>query len=238
MTCKKCGANLYVGPEGLQLAGGAAPTTSSSASQPQVASAPAVFGAEEAAPPPKPKKAGGGFGRKFSGLGQGFMESADPATILYGLGAFLTILFLFLPLIDLARSARIQGNMELGQVEENRAQRAYTEAAVKKTPTEQATKARDEAREAWEKERASLADDKDESNAHGHKANYWYLWGMMFGFLLLAFGSMGYLSPNQSTVRRVMGCITLAGQLVMIFIMFTFSSVVVQMVSQLTGMFR
>ena len=49
---------------------------------------------------------------------------------------------------------------------------------------------------------------------------YWYEWGMMWGFLFLGYASLGYLTPNQPTIRRVVGSIVLCAMILLIFIRF------------------
>jgi hypothetical protein len=44
------------------------------------------------------------------------------------------------------------------------------------------------------------------------------MYGMMFGFLFLMVGSIGYMMPGQSTARRVLGTIVLAAQMVFMII--------------------
>ena len=50
-------------------------------------------------------------------------------------------------------------------------------------------------------------------------AHYWYDWGLLVGFLLLAGGSLGYLGSPNSPIKRVLGCIILAGQLLFVFLL-------------------
>ena len=54
--------------------------------------------------------------------------------------------------------------------------------------------------------------------------SYWYYWGMLFGFLFLAGGSLGYLGGDQPSTRRVLACIVLSGMMLVIIVVFTFMS--------------
>ena len=51
------------------------------------------------------------------------------------------------------------------------------------------------------------------------------MWGMMFGFVALSVASIGFLSPSQTRVRRVVGAIVISAMLLLVFIAFVIGSV-------------
>src|SRR4029079_1515790 len=52
------------------------------------------------------------------------------------------------------------------------------------------------------------------------RAKWMERYGMMFGFLFLMAGSIGYMMPTQTGMRRILGTIVLAAQVLIIFIIF------------------
>ncbi len=203
ITCKKCGTSLIVAVEGLQLADGVP--------APPVAEPQAAFAtdAEEAPIPRRVRRPGSGFdlGRVLSGF-------ADIPTWLYGAGAILVILFTFLPLIDAVKVARRQAAIEEGDL---RQARADAELRKKDKPSADDEEKRKKAREEWDKQKTELERDVDAAKIAQKRLPYWYLHLIMLGFVLLAAGSIGFMTPKQSTIRRVLGCITLVAIVLVIF---------------------
>ena len=146
--------------------------------------------------------------------GPGFFERmknfADVPTILFGAGAFFVIYFLFSPLIDQAKIIRREGAVSEGQLE--------TDRLLRNTKAEDAKKKIDDD---WKKERDLLREEVDFAKVGAQRGGYWNRQGMLLGFLLLAFACLGYLTPHQPTIRRVVGAIVLCSMLVLIFLMFT-----------------
>ena len=48
----------------------------------------------------------------------------------------------------------------------------------------------------------ALEADLEAAQIAQRRATYWYQYGRMLGFVLLAFGSLGYLNPRQPLIRR------------------------------------
>jgi hypothetical protein len=193
LTCKKCAAPLLVTDGGLQIEGSAA--------------SPAVLA--EPARPAAP--AGPGAWALFRDR---LRAIADPPTWLFGSGAFLVILYLFLPLIDQAKVRRREALVIVGEVREARLEADFKKK--EKTTDEEKTR-RQQQKEAWEREKNYLEDDVEAAEIGQRRATYWYRYGALLGFLLLAFGSLGYLDPRQPTVRRILGCVVLVALLLSIF---------------------
>ena len=47
---------------------------------------------------------------------------------------------------------------------------------------------------------------------------------MMAGFLFLAVAALGYLSPKQPPIRRVVGAVVIVAEVLLVFIKFVFST--------------
>lgn len=140
---------------------------------------------------------------------RGFFPQIDFSTWLFGFGAFFTILFLFFPLIDQARVASRTSDIEAGELQLSEELEIEKDGVRKKKLEEDwgKEKKRYERRVTWSK--ISLA-----------QANWWNRNGMMVGFLLLAFGSLGFLSPKHPPMKRVVGAVILIALLVLIFMVF------------------
>ncbi|HEV3255332.1 MAG TPA: hypothetical protein VG013_00500 [Gemmataceae bacterium] len=199
LTCKKCGASLVVEPNGLQLADAV------------VAAEPAGGFEDMGGPSPSRRAYGQGSAALQSIWGR---ITEDVPTFLFGIGAVLVIVYLFYPLIDQAKETRAQAQIEAGDrrlAESLQGDKGSGDDAKKKT-------------EDWEKKKKELQKDVDDLRVSNRRAIYWYMWGMMLGFLCLAIAAIGYLSPRQTTTRRVVGSIIICAEVVLIFMTFVFSS--------------
>jgi hypothetical protein len=205
VTCRKCSSALIIAQDGLHLA--------------DVPEAALVEEdeAEEEMPAPQGRKrpsAQAAWGGLASFLGPG----VDIPTILFGAGAFFVILFLFLPLIDQAKVNRRQAAIDENNHREQRRLREFNDKKANKEKVDE--ELRNKQHEAFEKDKKTLTDDLDDAKVSQLRAPYWYRWGMMVGFWLLAAASLGYLGPNQPTIRRVTGCIVIVAEVVLIFVVF------------------
>jgi hypothetical protein len=184
LTCKKCAAALVVTDVGLEVEGADGP--------------PAALA--------EPVPAGAARGNFWAALRARMHSFADTPTWLFGSGAFLVIFYLFLPLIDQAKVKRREALVIAGDVRE-----ARLDAALKKkeNASEDEKKRRQQQKESWEREKSSLEEDLEAAEIGQRRATYWYRYGTLLGFVLLAFGSLGYLDPRQPLIRRILGCVVL-----------------------------
>jgi hypothetical protein len=204
-NCFKCNTALAVTGDGIQMAGGAGVVPA-----PPGALQAVPLGAESPAAAPVTRPQGASFWRRY-----------DVPTWLFGLGALFVILFLFLPLINETRARRTKGALDLGAQREKRQEEEFKK--LKEPSTNERAK-RDLARDAWAKDAARLEAEHSDAKAEAAMSEYWYTWGMMFGFMLLAVAALGYLDPAQPTIRRVVGAIVLSGQILLIFLRYVLSA--------------
>lgn len=197
--CFKCNAALVVHKDGIRLANAPGP-------QAQVTAIPAG----SASQPETASDVGNGW-RRWRG------RFGDVATWTFGVGAFLVIIFLFFPLINQAKVARAKAAVQAGQLREDRMER---ELKQKKDVTPADEELRKKARDNWAKQKDRLSEDADELGLEARQSDYWYTWGMMFGFLFLAAAALAYLNPAQPTIRRVVGAIVIIAEVLLIFIKF------------------
>jgi hypothetical protein len=195
LACKKCAAPLVVTDYGLQLEGGAAP-----------AAMPGEFPtAGDGAPLVTTSRRGPGAWTKF----RAWMSAvADPPTWLFGAGAFLVIVYLFFPLIDQANVRSREALIIAGDVRQTRLDMELEKKKEKASDDDREKRKKD--KEAWEKQKNTLEEAVEAAEIGQRRAIWWYRWGTLLGFLLLAFGSLGYLKPNQPLIRRILGCVVLS----------------------------
>jgi hypothetical protein len=221
-ACKKCGATLLVTDEGLELAGGGGGGGIGGAG----GSEPMVALAEDPTPVRRPTRTGGGAAAVFF---QKLWErvKADASTWLFGAGAFFTIICLFFPLLDQAKILSREAELSAGERHERRLNEEMNRRlqGAKGDELAKEKESRDKAFKLWnEVEKPKLADKVDDARDSAKNWTYWYRWGMMWGFLFLAFSSLGYLAPQQTTIRRVVGSIIICAMMLLIFIRFVIES--------------
>jgi hypothetical protein len=125
----------------------------------------------------------------------------DPSAIVFGTGLFFTVLYLFLPLMGLARVSGQEAKVVSHKL---RWDRSEAEFKRKEKPNEEEKAAHKTAREEFERRKARLEEDAESAEESRRQSTYWHRWGMLFGVLLLCFGSLGFLSPKQPPTRRVL----------------------------------
>ncbi len=198
LPCKKCGTALVVGSDGLQLAHAQTPNPSSDIAAHEE---PTLYGGDV-----MPQT---GFGRSVKALPTDMLLGLV-AKICFGFGMFLVILFLFFPLMDLARADGIKAEISAGN----------NKVAFKGIPQGGPNEGEDSKRKDWEKAREKLDKNLEEVHIASHRSRYWNLWGMMIGFFFLAGSSLSFLHPRNTTATKVVGAVILCAQAVLIFTAF------------------
>jgi hypothetical protein len=153
-------------------------------------------------------------------------------TVLFGLGAFLAIVFLFLPLINQADVARAEAKIMAGDSRIARLrQDVEREIADRKLDTPQADDRRKkvEADEnKWKADKAQQQVDLDDLKASVRSRMYGYHWGMMIALVVLALGSLGYLFFGATVAIRVVGGVMIVAEMVVVLVKFLSVSAVLQ----------
>jgi len=187
IRCKKCRTQLVVTERGLERD---EPVTAEPAEE------------EESAPSTEP---GLEEASDASGFFARLRNLADVPTYLLSVGTFLSILFLFLPLLDQAKIARREAEVAASEVDTARRLREAKADDEKKR-----------IQEIGEKRRRDLREEADLIRLSTRQADYWNHYGMMLGVLLVAFGALGYLTSGPTTARRVVGGVLLCSILALI----------------------
>ena len=229
--CRKCGAMLLVEEGGLRM-------LSRRAERVPPAEAPPPRQTAEPRPAPSPRE-----NDPMRPLTQTAAVTNILFSVLFGVGTCFAVLFLFLPLLDVTRESAKRAAIEAG---DQRIRRLYNSDAATEPdfpvrppfgqpgdkdkandkdksggPTDAEKKAQ---KDDWEKRKKDLQQEVDDTRTYSRQAMNVYTWGMLFGFLCLAVASVGFLSPSQTTTRRVLGVIVLSALVVFIFMycMFAF----------------
>jgi len=214
-VCKKCGATLLVTEDGLELAGGSPGAD------------PVAPSSEDPTPMRRPTRGSGGAGAIFRQYWD--RVRGDASTWLFGAGAFFTIICLFFPLLDRAKVDRRRIKVEAGDRREQRLtqdlQRKRMEGGGQGDKLAQEEETRKKAMKHWQEvDKPKLQEEVDDANDSARAWKYWYQWGMMWGFLFLALAALGYLTPTQPTIRRVVGSIIICAMMLLIFMRFILES--------------
>ncbi len=203
LKCKKCGTRLTITEAGIEIddAAGSAPA-------PAMAAAAAAEPFAEAAPPPRrPKAARSGGGFDAAGL---LDKVGGVSTLVFGLGAFLIIVFTFMPLIGSAKAARKVANAKEAEIDHT----AKIKRMVKdKSKEEEITKANKE----HEEEMVDLNRSAEYASLGNAQSAYSDRYFLMFGFVFLMVGSLLFMLPEQPPIKRTVGAIVITAQMVLVF---------------------
>jgi predicted Zn finger-like uncharacterized protein len=235
LKCKKCGAALKVTDAGLELDAAPAAGTGS-----KPAPVPASVDDDrddrdrdrddrDDEPVVKKKKGsasrGGGVSLDPLAL---LAKIGGLATIPFAFGAFLVIVYLFMPLISAAAELRAEGGIDRlkhkQEVEKRKAlpkgktteQELNAEEAKKYQEELEKMKLPEKYAPLYQDARDNLADEQI-----SRKRTLWFdRYGMMAGFIFLMIGSLGYVIQSEASIRRTVGAIILCAQMLIIFSMF------------------
>src|SRR5204862_496374 len=105
-----------------------------------------------------------------------------------------------------AKIERRQAAIDEGQARVNGAQRSYDENKNKTAKDDENMK---QIKENWEKEKKELEDEKARSEIANKRGGYMDKYLLMFGFMLIAFGCMGYLIADYGMVLRIVAAVIL-----------------------------
>jgi predicted Zn finger-like uncharacterized protein len=220
IKCKKCGTALEVRETGLAIEDANAPLLV----PPRPDLDPDDDFEEE---PPRRKR---DRDRRSSGLGFNpvalFAKIGGISTILFGFGAFLVIVFLFMPIIGTAGVERVAAAKEkLEQERDSKIKRLIPKGKrLEELTSDEQKKYSEDAekiRKDYEKQIGEAEDDARYERISNKRSRWIEMYGMMFGFLFLMVGCIGYMVPEQSLMRRILGTVVLGVQMIIIFIIFS-----------------
>lgn len=222
LKCKKCSAGLKVTDEGL-VVDGTASSPPISDPKPAASSLGADDDGGDDEPVVKKKK-------KDRVSGPGFDPSAALAgiggisTIIFGFGVFLVILFIALPLIGAQGTERAKAYKdklvneqarEKFELKPKKKQSDWTDAEKKKIEEDSAKIDEKYARLI---EEAGL--DAESTRVSNVRSVWMEQYGLMFGFMFVAFGCIGYLRTEQPLVVKIVAGTILTFMMMILFMKF------------------
>lgn len=214
LKCKKCSTALAVTDTGLEVdAPGAVPA----------AAADDFDTGDE----------GGGVGRKKAkkyGIGGGGGELIEKIggipTVLFGFGLFLVIIFYFMPRISDASVDRADGRIDrlkLEVTQKLRKEEKDPDEVNNMTPEAQQDylkniqKRTKELNKEFKPKMDEAKDDVENAKIDKKRSEWWDRYGLMFGFLFLAFGCVGYIRGDQHLVVKIVGASILIAMMLFVF---------------------
>jgi hypothetical protein len=148
-----------------------------------------------APPPPAPMR------HSSSGGSAGGSIWGDPFFYLLAVGTLLTIIFAFMPLLDMFKVGNIGAQLERLQGDRMTA----------------GPSGRGEGDSA---ERERLQKQIGDARISVQANRYWYAWFMMFAFFFVAAGSLGWIVSAAGGARRVVGSVLLCTEVGIVVIMY------------------
>ena len=210
LKCKKCSTALTVTEAGLEVDGGTGSKTSP---------VPAMIDDDEGDDAPLVKKKG----KYERGLGGNPLAAVGGIpTVLFGFGVFLVIVFTSLPIIGLAGTDRatayvdkLSNEMKVKQdalVPKNKKPNDWTDAERTKMREDQEKIAEDYAK------KINDAKLDAEGTKISNRRDVWLeTYGLMFGFIFVAFGCLGYLRSDQPLTLRIVAAVILGAMMLIMF---------------------
>jgi predicted Zn finger-like uncharacterized protein len=215
LKCKKCHTALAVTDAGLVV-------DTPSASVPAMASVADDFDTGGEVVSTKSKKAKRFSGPPGPGLGERLAKIGGVPTILFGLGTFFVIWFTFMEPIGEAATARANAAMDKLKLERDQKIKKLLPKGKKehelgederKKFQEDSKKINDD----YEKQLETAQEDAADTRISNIRSAWYDRYGQLLGFVLLAFGSIGYLRTEQPLVMKIVSAVVLGLMLLMIF---------------------
>ena len=212
IVCKQCGAALIIAGDGFRLdssvPASAAPkadaTKSKSRRDDDADDEDELESKKEPVRAEKP--AGGDLDR----VKEFFLKSVDIPTILFGIGAFFILTFLFFPMIGKAKHDRRIGAL----AEEKLDMEVEIRKLREKSGNEERIK---KIEEEWTKRLPVLEADVKYAEISNQRSGYFDKYGLLFGFIILMVGSLGMIRSDTHLVKRIFGASVLGLQMLIVF---------------------
>ncbi len=207
IICKQCNAALVIAEDGFRL--------DLSVPAPSVPKIDRGDDASDAEPRKKRKRdaepaAPKVPGRELEMAKEFYFRYVDIPTILFGVGAFFILTFLFFPMIGKAKHERRIGAMADEKLEMEQDIRRLRE----KSGNEEKIK---KLEEDWTKRLPVLEAEAKSAEISNQRSGYFDKYGMLFGFVLLMIGSLGMVRADTHLVKRIFGATVLGLQMLLVF---------------------
>lgn len=137
----------------------------------------------------------------------------DVPTWLYAIGLVLTIYANYAGQIDTAKVTGREGNIkeeERDTIIEKRKIQAEIEERKPPEATSDEEKKMKEIDKEWKNRKNILDDRLAYAQASQQQGQWWNVMYKLLGFILLGFGAIGFLKPEQGPYKRILGGVTIA----------------------------
>jgi hypothetical protein len=212
LKCKKCGAALRVTENGLELEDDA---KAASDPKPGSKSSPAMIEDDDEPVVKKKSRDRGPRGNPLAAVG-------GLPTVLFGVGVFFVIVFTSLPIIGVAGTDR--ANAYVDKLNNELKVKKDALAPKNKKPadwTDADRKAVQEGSEKLDEEYAKKLKDAAldaETTKIANRRDVWMeRYGLMFGFILVSFGCIGYLRADEPLSLKIVMGVILAFMMMVMF---------------------
>jgi predicted Zn finger-like uncharacterized protein len=209
IICKQCGAALVIAEDGFRL--------DLSVPAPSLPKSERDDESDDADPQPRKKRRRDAEpaapkvpGRELEMAKEFYSKYVDIPTILFGIGAFFILTFLFFPMIGKAKHERRIGAMADEKLEMEQDIRKLRE----KPGNEEKIR---KLEEDWTKRLPVLEADAKAAEISNQRSSYFDRYGMLFGFVLLMIGSLGMVRAETHLVKRIFGASVLGLQMLLVF---------------------
>lgn len=203
IICKQCNAALVIADDGFRVDLSVPVAASKTKSDRD--------NAEDDFDPPKKAKRDPKppVGQELAMAKDLYSKYVDIPTILFGVGAFLILTFLFFPMIGKAKHERRIG----GLAEEKLDMEVEIRKLREKPGNEEKIK---KLEEEWTKRLPVLEADVKYAEISNQRAGYFDRYGLLFGFVLLMVGSLGMVRADTHLVKRIFGAAVLGLQMLLV----------------------
>lgn len=213
VRCKRCGTALLVAAEGLvaEAAAGAVPPdpSAASASFPTADPPPASPPADAYVEIPAPTIRAPTYQRSYPS--SNFLAAIGGIpTVLFALGVFFVIVFTFMTPIGEAATLRAQARVDLLKWEQDLEIRRLKDKDIEKAA---------KIAESYLPKLVEASSSAEYTRISNIRSQWYDRYGQLLGFLLLAFGCIGYLRTEQPLVLRIVAAVTLSFMLMAIFVL-------------------
>jgi ribosomal protein S27AE len=229
INCKNCGSALIVEADGLHLDPAAATSTAppdvpggsfdpagGATAPPPIAAAPAMADFEDeptgARLPPRRRSLTAGRSLNPQELMSAIPAWLDFSLFCFGVGLVLVLIFTLLPVMDNAKVSSWVAEINLG------------ERLHQKRAADLKGEALEEENKKWSKDHKEMEERRERAVAAAQQWRWWYSWGLLFGFIVLAISALFFLR-SDTRIRRVVGSIVLVAQVLLMFILFAAQSI-------------
>jgi predicted Zn finger-like uncharacterized protein len=223
IKCKKCSSALIVTEAGLEEEGAASAAPAPAPRSPAPASPAPDY--DEEPPIEKKKKRDRPAGPSINPLAM-LEKIGGLSTIIFAFGVFLVIVFTSFPVIGSAGTRRANAYVDKLKLEQaTEVKNLFPKGKkISDLTSEELKRIEDDTKKINEKYEKQLTDatlDAERTKIGNIRDEWMEMYGLMFGFILVAFGCIGYLRTEQPLTLRIVAAVVLGALLLLMFMKFS-----------------